>query len=310
MSEAPPLGDLPLDFMKQAEAAEAAKPEAEPSPAAAEDRVASLAQSLLAMAEDAAQPATASVAATESPTPAQAAEQSIVEQPSGLIPDDLLAQAARLNVPAEDLFRRDPQELPAFLASVERFHAHQQAVRQQAAQPPAQPQFDYQARVADYVAKGWDEQVAADTAAKDQQLFQLNQKFAQLENAVRYTYQQQAQGQAAAAVAQWNDAIANALASGPPQLAAFASDPAALNAIQLRSQQYAQMLTATGQPIPGADELARQAAFQVYGTQLIATSQPSTPYASTTPRPRGQATPPAIGKPAALAHITSILNRR
>jgi hypothetical protein len=229
-----------------------------------------------------------------------------IAQPPSAIPDDVMSRAVQLGIPAAELFRRDPQDIPAFVAQVEQYQslqAQHQAAARSSAPPPA---FDLNARVKHYKDKSYDDQVAQDLAEKDAREHQLHLKVLQLEQQFTMQSQRQAQQQAAVAVGQWNEAVASGLRAGSPALAALADDPAAVTAIQAQSQKLGQMYYSSGQPMPGAAELAQQAALMVYGADLLARS--ATPYASATPRPRGTVAHQLPGKDAAIAHIARVLN--
>lgn len=233
------------------------------------------------------------------------AAQEIAPAPS-VVPDEVMARAARLGIPPAELFRRDPAEVQGFVDQVERFqHIHQ--LQQQAAKAAAPPPaFDFAARVAHYKSRQYDEVVAQDMAEKDQREYQLGLKLQMLEQQLAMQAQQQANTQAAAAVNQWNSAVAAGLRAAAPSMASLADDPAALMAIQAQSQKLGQMYYTSGQPMPDAANLAQQAAFMVYGAELL--GQPQQPYASTTPRPRSTSGQSTGGKAAAIAHIARVMN--
>lgn len=280
---------------------EEASPAAQQPQGEPEDDFASLVASLASDdTEQSAEPATE----PQDQTGDQAQE---IAQPPSTVPDDVMARAVQLGIPAAELFRRDPQDIPAFVAQVEQYQnlqaQHQAAVRS-AAPPPA---FDLAARVKHYKDKSYDDQVAQDLAEKDAREYQIGLKLSQLEQQVQWQAQQQSQRQAAAAVGQWNEAVAAGLRAGSPELATLANDPAAVMAIQAQSQKLGQMYFASGQPMPSAAELAQQAAFMVYGADLLSRSQ--SPYASATPRPRGTGARHQPGRDAAIAHIANVLNR-
>lgn len=263
----------------------------------------------------------------EAAAPAEAvAETPDGQQPAAPLYDqNQIARAALIGVSANEFLSWPADQIESRLTAAEQFVAFQNHYRQQAAiqaqqaeqanqQPAAPPVFD-EAKVRKELSEKYEEAMVDDLVEAKRTAHAV--KLVQLENErlqALLVQQQQTQQQqnAARAYNDWNAAIEASVSRLDPSIQEVAKDAQKLTAIQQRTMELGAMYTASGRPIPSAEQLAKDAAFALFGDEIVAVAKgtkkggPMSPEKfsrGTTARTRPSTAPAFEGTNAAIAGI-------
>jgi hypothetical protein len=235
-----------------------------------------------------------------------------------------IARAALIGIQAGEFLSWPADKVEEKLAAAEQFAAFQNHYRQQAAQqaelqkqqqqaPPAPPVFD-EVAVRAKLSEKYEEAMVEDLLESKRAAHEA--KLARLENQQLHAAlvnQQQAQQQQAATRAfnDWNSAIDSSVAKLDPAIQEVAKDAEKMKAIRSRTLELGAMYQASGRPIPGPEQLAKDAAFALFGDEIVSAAKgkrggPMTQQkfsSGTTARTRPTTAPANEGYDAALAGI-------